>query len=133
MLPSELLEQALDDLELCMKEPGYKIDMKTWHTPGKTKCFVCLAGAYLAQTCKVPRHISMFPSNINDEKLQMQLYALDLFRVGSVENALHDLGFEPGPKDRSIPPYSFGPEQFITALRTLVEELKEHERNTTNC
>lgn len=26
MLPSELLEQALDDLELCMKEPGYKID-----------------------------------------------------------------------------------------------------------
>lgn len=23
MLPSELLEQALDDLELCMKEPGY--------------------------------------------------------------------------------------------------------------
>lgn len=45
---SELLIEALDDLEAISKNPKYKIDMDVWHIGLNNKCYVCMAGAMLA-------------------------------------------------------------------------------------
>lgn len=53
MLPtkdSDLLELALGDLIKCRADKGYVIDMAYFHFPRKDKCYVCAAGAVMAQT-----------------------------------------------------------------------------------
>jgi hypothetical protein len=55
--PSDLLQLALDDLELCEKDRNYTIDMSEWHTPSQDeseKCAVCIAGAVIAKTGQRP-------------------------------------------------------------------------------
>lgn len=47
--PGRALLQALEDLETVEKNPKYAVDMDTWHAPAANgKCYVCLAGAVLA-------------------------------------------------------------------------------------
>ena len=57
--PSALIRVALDDLKKCMGDPTYEINMAKWHKPlanqgNSALCSVCLAGAVLAQTFKIP-------------------------------------------------------------------------------
>jgi len=57
-LPSDLaclIKVAHDDLVACERDPRYVINMSRWHEPrADGKCLVCLAGAVMAKTMKIP-------------------------------------------------------------------------------
>jgi len=81
-LPSklgDLIRLAIKDLEACESTPGYLIEMAEWHTyvPDEDICYVCLAGAVMANTLKVPRDVTDFPALY----FEAQLDALDLIRL----------------------------------------------------
>ena len=93
--PSALIRAALADLQKCIDDPIYKIDMKTWHKPvdnGK-HCSVCLAGSVLAQTFKVPpsESIPAIRHFVDCNELD-KLEALDYFRTGNIFDGLILLG-----------------------------------------
>ena len=96
--PSALIRVALGDLQKCLADPIYKIDMRTWHKPvdNGTHCFVCLAGSVLAQTFKVPpsESIPAIRHFIDCNELD-KLEALDYFRTGNIFDGLILMGFDP--------------------------------------
>ncbi len=66
---SALLQLALRDLKKCEKQPEYEVDMATWHerVSAMNICYVCLAGAVMAQTLGVGPGKTCLPSNFSDE------------------------------------------------------------------
>ena len=131
--PSALIRAALDDLKKCMADPTYVINMATWHKPlsgdqplserdppfGRTnsaECSVCLAGAVLAQTFKMPASepiaalrpfgesgrphdprnplVQRFANDID------KLRAIDDFRAGAIYDGLISMGYSP---DDAVP------------------------------
>lgn len=90
-LPSDLIRVALRDLAKVEKSDYYRVLMHSWHTPRYQSdytplypiCHVCLAGAVLAGSCGVPRHIRTDPSDF-DRYTRRRLFALDSFRVGDI-------------------------------------------------
>lgn len=48
----ELLALALADYDIVSQQPGYAINMNSWHTPKDKErtCHVCLAGCVIART-----------------------------------------------------------------------------------
>ena len=94
MLPSELINTAMIDLEACERDPRYHIEMGLWHTgtdwdtgPSESICNVCLAGAVMAKTLDVNHRFSHVPDSF-DIETEFALRALDFFRVGNIECAL---------------------------------------------
>ena len=97
--PSALIRLALGDLQKCMADPVYKIDMRHWHMPAddESNCSVCLAGAVLAQTFKMLpstliHNLHYYLSDPNDSD---KLAALDDFRTGDLVDGLIVMGFDP--------------------------------------
>jgi len=87
--PSVLLREAMDDLRLMEKAPGYKIDMDYWNQPlGDGKCRVCLAGATMVRRVN-PTACSPMLLGLRDAQ---KMRALNNFRVGWIGNALSYLG-----------------------------------------
>jgi hypothetical protein len=122
--PSELLRVALTDLEKTVAMPEkYEINMQIWHQPDSDdkKCYVCLAGSVLAQTCKVPWETDGW-ENLISSKDENKIYALNLFRVGEYEAALEYLGFFPSPIPNyySPPVYRTDPQGFKDYLCDLI-------------
>lgn len=73
--PSEIVEIALHDLEVCENSPAYEIDMSRWYdtTIEEGVCRVCLAGAVLAsrmvQGELIPRQITnLYSIGIGDKE-----------------------------------------------------------------
>lgn len=93
--PSELIRVALKDLKSVEKSPFYKVDMLRWHK-GLTlsrRCTVCLAGAVMARTLKMPILKDITPyTHEFDDGLTNKLGALDSFRQGYIARALHRMG-----------------------------------------
>jgi hypothetical protein len=87
--PSELLRLALHDLELCERDPKYRIDMEDWMYETENTCHVCLAGSVLAKTCGVRTYDHWGRNNIVYDKMR----AINLFRVGKIGEGLDYLGF----------------------------------------
>ena len=95
--PSALIRVALADLQKCIDDPMYKIDMRTWHKPvdnGK-HCSVCLAGSVLAKTFKVPPRESVptprpFARRFSSDC--KKLLALNSFREGAFFEGLILMG-----------------------------------------
>jgi hypothetical protein len=81
---SELIRVAVKDIQQCMIDPAYKINMGTWHSPitGSGVCMVCLGGSVLAQTLKVPPSSYTAPFHW-DADTQRKLEFLDGIRGGS--------------------------------------------------
>ena len=69
--PSQLLRLAVKDAQLCQQDPNYRLDMGTWHSPVGSLCFVCMAGAVMAKTLKLPGDISARPSWSKEDKLHV--------------------------------------------------------------
>lgn len=99
--PSKLIRLAIKDLEAVEKNPRYTIDMTTWHTPssGLKGCFVCLAGAVMAQTLRADREGNRLPHDFKKtfgllpSKNHKRLEALDFFRRGLLYAGLQVLGY----------------------------------------
>lgn len=97
LLPSALLETAMNDLEAVERDPTYRVDMGTWHTPrplvggglrsSEYVCCVCLGGAVMAGTLKVDPRFDISTGNFPDS-IGYKLSALDAFRTGAVTNGL---------------------------------------------
>lgn len=67
--PSKLLRLAIDDMKAVVANPAYKIDMGTWHCMSHDKkCYVCLSGAVLANTVKLPRTKRFLPYSFSNFK-----------------------------------------------------------------
>lgn len=91
--PSELIALALDDLKKAEQSKKYTIDMDFWHGPTfDTSCSVCLAGAVIAGTLKVPFNEQLEPWEIEDLKVANRMVGLDSFRCGCVFSGLDYMG-----------------------------------------
>jgi hypothetical protein len=93
-LPSDLIEVAVHDLELCRADPRYEINMGAWHRPFDEVCHVCLAGSVLAKTFHADPHAFATPHYVIDGTLEnvtyWQLHALDSLRHGKVGSFLRE-------------------------------------------
>lgn len=94
---SELIEVALNDLDLCEKDPRYKIDMWNWHRPN-SHCSVCFAGSVMAKTFGLgpDEHImeERTGNNTFSARDWNKFHALDHVRKGAWAWALSDIGFD---------------------------------------
>lgn len=84
---SALLRLAVRDAKACEKAPNYKLVMRDWHFPNKTEkvCQVCMAGAVMANTLRVPWGRIMGPHAFNREAAA--LYAINSMRNGFLAEA----------------------------------------------
>ena len=96
--PSELIRVALADLRACEDDHRYVVDMGDWHAPitddsGREVCSVCLAGAVMAQTLRVPREQPIYSAGLRHHSRGVKdgLYALDCFRRGELKEGLRRL------------------------------------------
>lgn len=92
--PSALIRLALADLRTVEVLPDlYKVSMAGWHSGSATpsgRCFVCLAGAVMAQTLGAPVGEEINPSAFPGPEYDA-LMALNAFRVGAVSSGLQSL------------------------------------------
>lgn len=103
--PSEVIDMALADLIAIEKMDGYRIDMAHWHSPdtlyGKPVCYVCLAGAVIAQETEAQPTEKLTPDllkGLTSSDIK-KLDALDALRCGwlsvFLEDGFPDLPFKP--------------------------------------
>lgn len=93
--PSGKIRYAIDDLEAAERSRLYEVDMDTWHAPAgdDNRCYVCFAGAVLANRHAIQPHqtyvgpfVADGPNEYSiDERWDDQFNALDEFRTGYVE------------------------------------------------
>lgn len=104
----ELIAHSLADLRACRADDRYVIDMDVAHIPDTwqpdqpgnvRKCAICLAGAVLAKTVKVPISMKVIefcsdqyytPENwpLLEESIRNKLQALDRVRRGNLTRAI---------------------------------------------
>ena len=132
---SDLLETALLDLKLVEQQSEYyKVDMWDWFNYIDAKCHVCLAGAYLAKTCKAV-FITEFRQAFTEN--EAVIFALDCFRRGQVSCAYAYLGIHLEENlDLKVTPYAVSKELWWRDMGRVLEECKkidaELERNKKN-
>ena len=141
---SDLLELALKDLAKVEKSKKYRVNMQVFHMPeedetrfwGETRkakpngvCTVCMAGALLAGTCKVPR--TTFENEIASPDLWSKLYAVDSLRTGHVCGAYKEINGWMCDVPASIPDvikvadYHEDKPQFKKDMRKIVKLLRK--------
>lgn len=127
-VPSEALAQALSDLELVEQDEEYVVDMYSWHEPNSGGCKVCLAGAVLAKTVKVPINVKISPNFFMNTASRMsgKLYAMDSFARGDVSGGLSHFGIE-SKNDVffPVPTYESNPDGFKSVIKSIIKKLKE--------
>ena len=127
--PSELLQLALNDLRTCEADPRYRIEMAVWHVMRGGTCYICLAGAVIANSLPEKYQEFVTPSSF-DYEVEKKLRALNLFRVGYIGDAYFILKRKQPEKLPSFVPvadYDVNPSQFYTDMESLVKLLQEHE------
>ena len=94
-LPSAILRIALEDLEKVSKDSLYIVNPHEWHQPqpGINPCHVCLAGAVMAKTLKVPPSETRAPLDY-DLNLRAKLKFIDSVRIQDVYEGLLGLRTE---------------------------------------
>jgi len=87
----QLLEIAIEDIQIVSKMPGYIISMNTWHEKVDdmpNMCTVCLAGSVLARTLNWPKTENYNIKNGNDWNVQKRMLAIDCVRARDIGRAL---------------------------------------------
>lgn len=150
--PSALIRAALADLAKVEADPTYAVDMTSWHGMNwvnpihpdaaedreedmRELCCVCLAGAMMAKTFKVPYGDSATPRQL----LLMEevsagdmnaLEALDELRAGNVHGAFRDLRMDVptafvGRAYVEVADYDQDRAEFRADMERLADELEE--------
>ena len=137
--PSELIRVALGDLQKCIDDPHYSIDMNNWHVPCVGYCSVCLAGAVMAKTFEIDPRAGTTPGKYFKREWNnpdfIKLEALDRFRCGQIYNGLICMRLDPSPSRNALDEaYRLGstmrafnsdyPEHFLGDMRLIVRELE---------
>lgn len=136
-VPSVLITQAMEDLELAEKNPKYEIAMGQWHHPKHfgqhatakdNPCQVCLAGAVMAFSLEMSIDENIVPGQFAFET-QGKLRALDAFRMGMIHEGLREMCIETD-KDRHVglfnrrtEHYDTDPMQFKKDMYRIAEDL----------
>lgn len=83
---SEFLRAAITDLRWCMTSGDYLYSPGVWFVPRERTCSVCLAGAFLAQTCNLDPTKPLQPCwTLNYQYgFRALMYALNSFRTGDL-------------------------------------------------
>jgi len=128
--PSALVKLALSDLNRVERSKGYTVDMKRFHSGGRT-CRVCFAGAVMAKSLGLAKNETWLPGDF-DREVRSALWALDALRSGEVGEALEELEIEGHLNendecdlDRKVTPYKVSPADFRADMRELVRDLEE--------
>lgn len=119
---SDLINLALDDLIKCEEmSDKYKVDMAYYcDNSNSGKCFVCFAGAVMAQTLKCDGDHLTTEYLITESKYSNVIDALDDVRCGCVNYALAQLGIVSDKEyDTYIVRYRNDPEEFKKQMRAL--------------
>lgn len=138
---SEAIRLALADLEKCEANPHYRINMGLWHgrKASTGPCYVCLAGAVMAQTLGTPRTATRAPyefRNSDNPAWESILEGLNSVRIGyilSVDPPQFKILGERIDRFNYLPicptPYHISPGQFKADMRRLADmyEAKEKE------
>lgn len=126
--PSELLSLALKDLLIAKKMPGYRINMRVFHTLSYDVCNVCLAGSIMAASLNMPKTTKTGDISYN---LMQCLTAINEFREGCIVLAYSyisrymDRRFPSVLPERIyITPYEKDEDAFVRDINTLIELLK---------
>jgi len=141
---SVLLELALIDLARFMRMKNHKIEMNAvWlHVDDNCEpvsdsnpCEACLAGAVMYMELACPPQSNPEPQDY-DEAISSRLLALNMLRMGAVQQAANNLGIKTKVRDRYIPKMgSYNPKEkeewkkcmwrdWRKAMRKLLRELK---------
>lgn len=125
--PSDLLALALHDLSMVEGDSRYRVNMDTWHSPvWGDVCYVCLAGAVMAQSLSADPAAERLPSDY-PEPTDIALSALEHLRQGRVAYALEVLGYDPPPllpEKVYVPAYETSPGDWWDAMRGMLRALR---------
>lgn len=95
--PSQLILVALADLRAVENSPAYNVDMDLWHCAAIDEtdtCSVCLAGAVMAQSLKIPIDETAQPYDLEGDEIEGKLLALNKFRQGRLKSGLELMEIE---------------------------------------
>ncbi len=125
-LPSALIRVALKDLKTCEEDDNYRINMSRWHASDQNGfCEVCMAGAVMAQTIGTDITTHQGPRGFDDAVLRDTFYAINLFRVGYIEDALACLKCPAVMEDRvDTVHYMDDRELFFTQMNSIADDLE---------
>jgi hypothetical protein len=126
---SDCIILALKDEEFCFNSPDYIMDMNFYHTPTRSGCIVCFAGAVMAQTLEGDPNKDIDPwhfGTYNDNRLD----ALNSVRLGLLDNAISKMrGSLPKllPVRLDVAPYKANRSEWRNDMSKIVELLQGHE------
>ena len=124
---SALTRLAINDLQLVMADPDYKVNMNTWHEPREGKCAVCFAGSVMAKSLGVSQKDNISPSQFGENN-NRALCALDLIRIGRIKASLELVDQELPrrfPVEVNVTPFAENPEEFIADMKYLADLLEQ--------
>lgn len=90
--PSDLMRQAIHDLERAEADSRYSVSMWLWHDEFNGQCAVCLAGAVIAFSLGMEPNKCASPSTYSHDYIWSRLHALDDFRTGDIRLGLMMMG-----------------------------------------
>lgn len=122
--PSKLIRLGLRDLRKVERDARYRVDMGRFHVPVGRVCEVCLAGAVMACSLKVPRSRFIVPWGERSfvSSIDKKLSALDDFRLGNISKGCVSMGVDTRVQDRVICPYDSDKRQFYVDMCRLANE-----------
>jgi hypothetical protein len=122
---SRLIRTALRDLEVIEKTPGYTIDMNHWYIVVGEHCYVCFAGAVMANSLRMGLETVFAPGSLPDD--EYKLYALDAFRVGHINDGLRLLKITSKHELSDllfVVPYHLSPKDFKKTMHEIADLLE---------
>ena len=128
----ELLHDALHFFELCEWNTDININMTRWFQwevgSDRTRCSVCLAGAYFCRGVVVDPSVEESSLWENNE-LKTRLYALDSLRRGDVAGALEYFDITPPitPVPFVVASYKGDGAQFMRSMQGILDYLKDRD------
>lgn len=132
-IPSEAIQQALEDMQSVIKDPDYVLDFDEWHSPeyipdqfsgDKRYCSVCFAGSVMAKRLGADPKRDLYPKNFSERKM---LEALDCFRSGNIVDAIKILRLKSKYKGPDYIEVDQGDlEEFTNDMQRIITELQKH-------
>lgn len=127
--PSDLIRQAIHDLERAEIDPRYSVKMSFWHQELHGCCAVCIAGAVMAFSLDASLYSRMSPSSYSHNYIWSRLHALDDFRSGHIRMGLvmMDLaviGEDSIPEYYKVTAYEQNPMLFKADMRSMADALE---------
>ena len=143
MKPSALIREALLDVQECLTDKRYGVDMSFWHHRAQEKgdlCLVCMAGAHMAKSLGLPIDAKNQPledlvgtlgfTGADAQRARRRFEALDQIRTNHPAFALDSFGLmsfkrDWDPASFHITPWDEDRGEFIKDVELLADRLEK--------